>query len=555
MPRRWYQTTPIFYVNDRPHLGTAYNVITADALARWHRLAGDEVLFLTGTDEHGLKIERAAQERGMDARSWADETSAAFSAAWPKLSISNDDFIRTTEERHYRAVARFVQAIYDNGHIYKGEYAGWYCVSCEAYYRDEELTDGACPVHGRPVEWLVEENYFFALSKFEDRLAAWYEANPTAVRPETRRNEALGLLRQGLEDISITRTSIRWGVPVPWDEEHVVYVWYDALVNYLTAIGYGEDDARFARWWPSVHHLIGKDILRFHCVWWPAMCMAAGIEPPTEVLVHGYLLVGGEKMSKSRANQVDPLALASDVGVDPLRYHLLRDVTLGADGDFTYEGLVGRYNADLANNLGNLMSRVATVVASKCGGTGPAPRTDDTGGGRLAAFARQTVEAAVAAWEASAPHDALEAVWRLIRETNAELEEREPWRLPPGEAVEEVLGDALEALRLIAILVAPAMPQTAAALWGRLGMPGVVDEPGRAVGGEHPLHGEAHRGHLVGRVQLERARSEPAQRSVARRVVLEHVRLDQANVGVAVLPAGWASHHGPADGQVPEEAS
>jgi methionyl-tRNA synthetase len=485
MPRRWYQTTPIFYVNDRPHLGTAYTVITADALARWHRLVGDEVLFLTGTDEHGLKIERAARERGMDARAWADEMASAFSSAWPRLSISNDDFIRTTEQRHREAVSRFLQAIYDNGYIYKGQYAGWYCVSCEAYYRDEELKDGACPVHGRPAEWLVEENYFFALSKFEDRLGAWYDANPGAVRPETRRNEALGILRQGLEDISITRTSIRWGVPVPWDADHVVYVWYDALVNYLTAIGYGTDDEAFRRWWPSVHHLIGKDILRFHCVWWPAMCMAAGIDPPAEVLVHGYLLVGGEKMSKSRANQVDPLALAADVGVDPLRYHLLRDVTLGADGDFTYEGLVGRYNADLANNLGNLLSRVATVVESKCGGIGPAPR-ESRAGGRLASFALQTVEAATEAWEASAPHDALEGTWRLIRETNAELEEREPWRLPPGEQVEEVLGDALEALRLIAVLISPAMPTTAAEIWRRLGLPGQVAEPGRA----DPLRGE-----------------------------------------------------------------
>ena len=486
MPRRWYQTTPIFYVNDRPHLGTAYTVVTADALARWHRLVGDEVLFLTGTDEHGLKIERAAEERQLSARAWADQTSEAFRAAWPQLSISNDDFIRTTEPRHYRAVARFIQAIYANGHIYKGEYSGWYCVSCEAYYRDEELVAGDCPVHKRPVEWLTEENYFFALSRFAERLAAWYEAHPGAVRPETRRNEALGLLRQGLEDISITRTSIRWGVPVPFDAEHVVYVWYDALVNYLTAIGYGEDEERFAAWWPASHHLIGKDILRFHCIWWPAMCMAAGIDPPSEVLVHGFLLVGGEKMSKSRANQVDPLELAADVGVEALRYHLLRDVTVGADGDFSYEALVGRYNADLANNLGNLMSRVATVVASKCGGIGPAPAGAGSGDGRLEQVAGRVVEAARAAWEASSPSEALEATWRLIRETNAELEEREPWRLPPGPEVERVLGDALEALRLVAILVAPAIPATATALWGRLGLPGRVDEPGRAAvdGGE-----------------------------------------------------------------------
>jgi len=480
MARRWYQTTPIFYVNDRPHLGTAYTVVTADALARWHRLVGDEVLFLTGTDEHGLKIERAAEERGMDTRAWADLTSAAFSSAWPNLGISYDDFIRTTEDRHHRAVAWFLQALYDNGHIYKGEYAGWYCVACEAYYATDELVSELCPVHARPLEWLVEENYFFALSRFGEALAAWYEAHPEAVRPETRRNEALGLLRQGLKDISISRTSISWGVPVPWDEAHVVYVWFDALVNYLTAIGYGEDEERFEAWWPASHHLVGKDILRFHCVWWPAMCMAAGIDPPREILVHGYLLVGGEKMSKSRANQVDPLELAAEVGVDPLRYHLLRDVTLGADGDFSYEGLVARYNADLANNLGNLMSRVATVVGSKCEGIGPAPSPAAAHLRRLPAAATLAVEEAVAGWEASAPQVALEAIWRLVYETNAELEEREPWRMAPGSALDEVLGDALEALRLVAILVSPAIPASAAVIWERLGMVGSVEEPGRA---------------------------------------------------------------------------
>ena len=479
MVARFYQTTPIFYVNDRPHLGTAYTAVTADALARWHRLAGEEVLFLTGTDEHGLKIQRAAEERGLAPQQWADETSAAFRRAWQALDVAYDDFIRTTEDRHHVAVQRFIQAIYDNGHIYKGTYAGWYCVACEAYYAEGELRENhTCPVHGRPVEWLVEENYFFALSKFQDALLSWYEEHPGAVRPDTRRNEALSFIRQGLEDISISRTSIGWGIPVPWDDKHVVYVWYDALINYCTAAGYGEDEERFAQWWPAVHHLVGKDILRFHAVWWPAMCLAAGINPPSEVLVHGFLLVGGEKMSKSRANQIDPVALAGDVGTDPLRYYLLREVTLGADGDFTYEGLLGRYNADLANNLGNLLSRVATVVASKCGGVGPAPRVGAEAT-RVAAVAAECIAHARAAWGRSAPHEALEATWRLIREANAELELEEPWKLPPGAHVDGVLGDALEVLRLVAILSSPALPTSAQTIWARLGLAGAVDEPGR----------------------------------------------------------------------------
>ncbi|HLI14463.1 MAG TPA: methionine--tRNA ligase [Acidimicrobiales bacterium] len=486
MAGRYFQTTPIYYVNDRPHLGTAYTMVVADALARWHRLVGDEVFFLTGTDEHGLKIARAAAEQGLDPSTWVDRTSQLFREAWDRLGISNDDFIRTTEARHALAVQRFLQAIYDNGHIYKGEYAGWYCVSCEAYYAPDELAEArTCPVHLRPVEWLVEENYFFALSRFADALVAYYEDHPGAVVPEARRNEALGLIRQGLEDISITRTSFDWGVRVPWDPDHVVYVWCDALVNYVTAIGYGTDAQRFAAWWPAVCHLIGKDIVRFHCVWWPAMCMAAGIDPPGRIVAHGWLLVGGEKMSKSRANQVDPLELADDVGVDPLRYHLLRDVALGADGDFTYEGLLARYNADLANNLGNLVQRVATVVGSRCEGIGPAPRPAGPGH-RLAAVAAEVVAEARAAWDRFAPSEALAAAFRLVHETNAELEAAEPWKLPPGPAASAALGDALEALRIVALLVSPAMPGAARELWRRIGLEGAPDEPGRAAaeGGE-----------------------------------------------------------------------
>ena len=479
MPESFFQTTPIYYVNDRPHLGTAYSTVTADAFARWHRTIGDEVFFLTGTDEHGLKIVRVAEEREKTPKAWVDEASSWFGEAWRTLEIANDDFLRTTEARHIQTVQRFMQAIYDNGYIYLGEYAGWYCVPCEAYYSDAELLEGQrCPVHERPVEWLVEENYFFALSRFEDRLLDWYEGNPGVVFPETRRNEALGVIKQGLEDISVTRTSFDWGITVPWDDRHVVYVWYDALINYVTAAGYGEDEGRFARLWPAVHHLVGKDILRFHAVWWPAMCMAAGIDPPAQIVAHGWLLVGGEKMSKSRANQVDPVALANDVGVEPLRYHLLRDVALGNDGDFTYEGLIGRYNTDLANNLGNLLQRVATVVGSKCEGRGPLPRV--AAETSMSQIADEVILDVRAAWERFAPQDALEATWRLVHETNIALEQAEPWKMEPGPEVDAVLGDALEVLRIVSILASPALPETSTEIFSRIGLEGRPDDPGRA---------------------------------------------------------------------------
>ncbi len=464
---RFYITTPIYYVNDAPHVGHAYATVNADALARWHRLTGDEVFFLTGTDEHGQKVARAAETNGVTPQTWTDRLAPRFQGAWADLAISNDDFIRTTEPRHRRAVQQFLERIYHNGWITKGTYRGLYCVPCEQYYTEDELVEGTlCPVHRRPVELLEEENYFFRLSAFEQRLLDWYAANPDAIRPESKRNEALSFVRGGLKDISITRTSIDWGIPVPWDDRHVFYVWYDALVNYLTAIGYGEDDDRFEAWWPAAHHLIGKEIIRFHCVWWPAMCMAAGIEPPAHIQVHGWLLVGGEKMSKSSLNQIAPGDLTADYGVDPVRYHLLRDTPLGSDGEFSAEGMTARYNADLANTLGNLVSRVATVVGSKCGGIGPSPDPNS----RLSAVAAAVVSEAVAGWEAGQPNLALEATWRLLRETNAELEAVEPWKAEPGPAVQAVLGSALEVLRIVSLLALPAIPATAEEIWRRIGM-------------------------------------------------------------------------------------
>jgi methionyl-tRNA synthetase len=464
---RFYVTTPIYYVNDVPHVGHAYTTVTADAVARWHRLLGDETFFLTGTDEHGLKVMRAAQEHGLSPQEHSDRTSARFREAWDLLGITYDDYIRTTEPRHARSVQSFMQAIYDNGWIYKDVYSGLYCVSCEAYYTEDELIEGTnCPIHLRPVEHLEEENWFFKLSAFTQPLLDWYEANPDVVAPSGKRNEALGIIRHGLADISISRTSIDWGVTVPWDPDHVFYVWYDALINYATAIGFGDDPERFAEWWPAVHHLLGKDILRFHCVYWPAMLLAAGLEPPHQLNVHGFLLVGGTKMSKTGLNQIFPADLVADFGVDGFRYHFLRDAPFGPDGDFSYEGMVTRFNSDLANNLGNLLSRVATVVTKKCDGIGPAPRPDSP----LALVAAEVFAATAEAWEAIQPSLALEATWRLIRETNAYLEANEPWKLEPGPEVDAVMGDALEALRIVAILATPAVPGTCAEIWRRIGL-------------------------------------------------------------------------------------
>ena len=482
----FYVTTPIYYVNDAPHIGHAYTTVTADALARWHRLLGDDVYFLTGTDEHGLKVQRAAEANGLTPRDHADRTSERYRQVWASLDISNDDFIRTTEPRHYRATERLMQAAYDNGWIELRPYAGWYCVSCEAYYTEADLVDGkCCPIHRTEVEWLEEENYFFKLSEFADRLLGWYERNPGAVTPEAKRNEAVGLIRGGLRDISISRTSIKWGVPVPWDADHVFYVWYDALINYATAIGYGSDPQRFAEWWPFVHHIIGKDILRFHCVYWPALLMAAGIDPPARVAVHGFLLVGGEKMSKTALNQISPADLLPTFGVDGFRYHFLRDQAFGPDGDFSFEGMVARYNSDLANNLGNLLARVSTVVEKKCDGIGPAPDPAS----ELASVAASVLESARSAWDRIAPSEALEATWRLVRETNAALEAAEPWKAEPGPAVDRVLGDALEALRIVAVLASPALTRSAQEIWRRIGLPGdVADQrlPDAAAWGGYP---------------------------------------------------------------------
>jgi methionyl-tRNA synthetase len=470
--RRCFLTTPIYYVTAKPHLGHAYTTVVADAVARWHRLLGDRVHLLTGTDEHGLKVQQHATAAGKSPQAFVDEIAPLYRDAWRRLNVSADDFIRTTEARHTVGVEALLRRCFEAGDIDLGVYAGKYCVACEEYYGDDELDPGdVCRVHHRPVESCEEENYFFRLSRFQDRLLQWYEAHPDAVVPAFRRNEIIGVITTGLRDFSITRTSVAWGIPLPWDTRHVAYVWFDALANYLSAIGFGSDEARFKAWWPA-RHLIGKDIVRQHCIYWPAMLMSAGLPLPEGWAVGGYLLSGGQKMSKTAGNVVSPLDLVDDIGVDGFRYYLLADTPYGHDGDFAYEGVIRRYNSDLANDLGNLLSRVAAVVAKKCQGVGPSPLAESP----LAECAAVAFTRAAEAWSVVAPSQALEATWSLIAAANAHLERHQPWKLEPGAAVDGVLGDALEALRIVAILASPAVPDASQAIWERIGLAGRVDE-------------------------------------------------------------------------------
>ncbi|MQA02987.1 MAG: methionine--tRNA ligase [Streptosporangiales bacterium] len=477
----FYVTTPIYYVNDVPHLGHAYTTVAADMIARWHRQRGEPVHFLTGTDEHGQKVMRTAEANGVAPKEWCDRlVESEWKPVLEVLDISNDDFIRTTERRHIDRVRTFWQTLYDVGHVYQGRYEGPYCVSCEEFKLESELEDGEdgaklCPIHGRPVEMLAETNYFFRLSEFADRLLALYEERPEFVQPESTRNELISFIRQGLQDLSITRSTFDWGIPVPWDEEHVLYVWIEALLNYVTAAGYSADEDAFARIWPANLHLVGKDIARFHAVIWPAMLMAAGIDVPRSVFAHGWLLVGGQKMSKTKLTGIHPRDIVDHFGSDAFRYYFMRAIHFGSDGSFSWENMSAVYTSELANGLGNLASRVAAMVGKYFGGVLPKPTDHGPAEEALTAKLSAAVTTADQAIDRFALHEAVTATNEFVGAVNVYVTEQEPWKVAKSDTEESrarlatILYTAAESLRAIAVLHNPVLPKACAQLWELLG--------------------------------------------------------------------------------------
>ena len=470
----YYVTTPIYYVTDQPHIGNAYTTIAADVLARYKRQCGFDVHFLTGTDEHGLKVQRAALEKGMAPRELADQVVQGFHQAWELLNISHDDFIRTTEERHERVVQRVFEKLKESGDLYLGEYKGWYCVACETFLKDtEEATRPLCPDCNRPAEWNAEQSYFFRLSAYQQRLLDLYESNPRFVRPATRLNEVASRVREGIRDLSVTRTTLEWAVPLPFDPAHRSYVWIDALVNYISAIGYPDDKTRFEARWPADIHLIGKDILWFHAVIWPAMLMALGLETPKMVFAHGWWTHNGEKMSKSKGNFVKPADVVGEYSADAMRYFVLRDLPFGADGDFRDAAMLQRYNSELAGDLGNLVFRTLSMIERYFDGVIPDPSSEPAGPlAEAAAGILADVDAAMTEVQFSR---ALERIWEFVRRANQYVEERKPWTLnkdPNGRpALAATMYHLAEAVRILALFVAPVMPAAAASVREQLGLP------------------------------------------------------------------------------------
>ena len=467
---RFYITTAIDFVNSRPHLGTAYEKITADVIARYKRLSGVETRFLMGNDEHSQNVYQRAKEEGLEPLAFCDKMEEVFRSVWQRLDISFDDFIRTTEERHRLGVTALVQKIVDAGDLYEGAYEGWYCISCEAFKQEKDLVDGNCPIHHRPSQWIKEKNYFFRLSKFQQPLLDHYAAHPEFLQPEIRRNEILRFLESGPEDISMSRTGQAWGIPLPNDPGSVVYVWVDALINYISAVGFGWDEGLCEKWWPADLHVIGKDITRFHCVIWPAILMSAGLPLPRQVFGHGWVHWKGQKMSKTLGTVVDPLEAADRMGPDPLRLYLTKEISYGNDGDFTWDRFEDRYNVDLANNFGNLVSRLASMAHRYRAGRLVAPTGTH---GPLADRAIAVLEAYRAAMDRFAIHEASLSAFALIDATNEFIADVQPWTVAKDPArsdeLDRQLFDISEAIRIAALLLLPVMPQSCVEVLRRVG--------------------------------------------------------------------------------------